>query len=174
MLEIAPMEESASRLPDELEQLFHAHHRMVFRAACRITGSATDAEDVLQTVFLRLLARDPSAPPIKDAQSYLHRAAVNAALDLTRTRKDTLTAPPEPLPRNSPDRAHELRETLRRSLGNLPSQAAEVFALRFLEGYSNREIARMLGVSQVHVAVVIHRARRQLQKEIRSALGGRS
>jgi hypothetical protein len=39
----------------ELETLFQAHHGRVFRTAQRITGSAADAEDVLQTVFLRLV-----------------------------------------------------------------------------------------------------------------------
>jgi len=68
----------------------------------------------------------------------------------------------------------ELRDCLRRSLASLNPQAAEIFALRFLEGYSNPEIARMLGVSQVWVAVTVHRARRRLQKQIRSYIGGRS
>lgn len=49
-----------------------------------------------------------------------------------------------------------------------------MFALRFFEGYSNAEIARMLGMSQVHVAVLLHRTRKQLQKEIRSYLGVKS
>src|SRR6266498_2708990 len=39
----------------ELETLFQSHHDRVFRSAYRITGSAADAEDVLQTVFLRLV-----------------------------------------------------------------------------------------------------------------------
>jgi RNA polymerase sigma factor (sigma-70 family) len=46
-----------------------------------------------------------------------------------------------------------------------------MFALRFIEGYENPEIAEMFGVSQVSVAVTLHRARKQLQKEIRQ-LGG--
>jgi DNA-directed RNA polymerase specialized sigma24 family protein len=41
--------------PGELETLFQTHHGRVFRTAQRITGSAADAEDVLQTVFLRLV-----------------------------------------------------------------------------------------------------------------------
>jgi RNA polymerase sigma factor (sigma-70 family) len=63
---------------------------------------------------------------------------------------------------------------LRRSLSKLSPEAAEVFALRVFEGHSNREIARLLGMSQVAVAVTVHRARRRLQKEISSYLGGKS
>jgi RNA polymerase sigma-70 factor (ECF subfamily) len=50
-------------------------------------ADASDAEDVLQTVFLRIVRRDD--PPLRadDAASYLHRAATNASLDLLRRRK---------------------------------------------------------------------------------------
>jgi len=44
-------------LPEEFERLFHEHHGLVYRAAYRITGRAEDAEDVLQTLFVRLLRR---------------------------------------------------------------------------------------------------------------------
>ena len=51
---------------------------------------------------------------------------------------------------------------------------AEMFALRYFEGYSNAEIAKALDISQVLVAVNLHRARKQLQNDIRSYMGGRS
>src|SRR5258707_8846164 len=43
--------------PEELEVFFREHHDQVFRTAYRVTGSPSDAEDVLQTVFLRLVRR---------------------------------------------------------------------------------------------------------------------
>src|SRR4051812_4158311 len=70
-----------------LEALFREHHGAVYRAAYRITGNAMDAEDVLQTVFTRLLRREEQPDLSESAGSYLHRAAVNAALDLMRRRK---------------------------------------------------------------------------------------
>ena len=42
----------------QFAQLYEAHHGMVFRTAYRVTGNASDAEDVMQTVFLRLMKRD--------------------------------------------------------------------------------------------------------------------
>jgi DNA-directed RNA polymerase specialized sigma24 family protein len=56
-------------------------------------------------------------------------------------------------------------------MATLGGRTAEMFALRFLEGHSNAEIGGMFGVSPVVVAVTLHRARRQLQKEIQK-LGG--
>jgi RNA polymerase sigma-70 factor, ECF subfamily len=157
----------------DLEQLFRDHYGLVFRTAYRITGNAGDAEDVLQTVFLRLAGRDPSAPPLENAEHYLRRAVVNAALDVVRSRHAEDTAPVSDLPQPdlTPGDRRELQECLRRALGHLSPDAAEVFALRFLEGHSNRDIARMLGASQVWVAVTVYRARQRLQREIRSYRG---
>lgn len=149
---------------------------MVFRTAYRITGNAADAEDVLQTVFLRLLRRDQSSGAVLQQESYLRRAAVNVALDVVRAGKDAKSVPIDEFASELPARppgataseSQALRAELRRALASLQPREAEVFALRFFEERSNQEIARMLGISQVHVAVILHRTRRQLQKEIRS------
>ena len=50
-----------------------------------------DAEDVLQTVFLRLLRRRSAADGIENEESYLRRAAVNASLDVIRARQSDRT-----------------------------------------------------------------------------------
>ena len=70
----------------ELETLFRAHHDRVFRAAHRITGSSADAEDVLQTVFLRLVRGGATYDLSANPEAYLSRAAINASLDLMRSR----------------------------------------------------------------------------------------
>ena len=70
--------------------------------------------------------------------------------------------------------ATELRQVLGRALSKLQPRSAEIFTLRFIEGLSNLEIARSLGISQVSVAVTIFRTRQQLRKELAKHLGGRS
>ena len=179
-----PPEDSEARgVLEGLERLFQENHRRVFKAAYRITGNASDAEDVLQTVFLRLLKRGRSAP-ISEAlpASYLHLAAINGALDVVRGRTaarstplDDLVAHPPAGPSSRPDAQHggtEMRERLRRGLARLNPRAAEVFVLRYLEGYSNLEIAHMLGKPQTLIAVTLHRARRRLRDELGSKAGG--
>ena len=146
--------------------MFEECHGLVFRTAYRITGNAADAEDVLQAVFLRLMRRDRAAEPLDNPESYLRRAAVNASLDVVRARQQSRSAPLDESPPGPADQS-ELRDSLRRALAALNPRSAEVFALRFLEGYTNPEIARMLRMSQVHVAVLLHRTRKQLQKELR-------
>jgi RNA polymerase sigma-70 factor, ECF subfamily len=173
---LSVLEEAAIAIPNELGAIFRSHHSLVFRTAYRITGNAGDAEDVLQTVFLRMLRRGRSAEPMENAESYLRRAAVNAALDVVRARRgDQTVALPEESSGLMPAAPMQmdvsgLRGALSRAIAQLKPMQAEVFALRFLEGIGNREIAQSLGISQVRVAVIIHRTRLQLRKELRPYL----
>ena len=168
----------------DLERLFRENYAAVFRAAYRITGSVTDAEDALQTVFLRMLKRDPDAEPVANMSSFLHRSAVNAALDLVRARHNVRNVPLDDLEpilaepaQHRPDRlqdAGEIREWLRGALARLNPRIAQMFTLRFFEGKDNPEIARLLNTTPGTVAVTLSRTRDRLEKEFRSYLGGAS
>jgi RNA polymerase sigma-70 factor (ECF subfamily) len=177
----APMEPAEISVKD-LEQIFREHHGLVFRAAYRITGNAGDAEDVLQTVFLRMLKRDPEAEAVGNMASFLHRAAVNAALDLVRSRQNIRNIPLDELEPvlaepafRSPERAqnsNEIRDWLRGALARLNPRIAQMFAMRFFEGKDNPEIARLLNTTPGTVAVTLSRTRDRLQKEFQAYLGG--
>ena len=156
--------------------LFRAHHDRVFRTAHRITGSAADAEDVLQTIFLRLLKSQESPELGPNPEAYLSRAAINASLDLMRSRtrsksiglEDADAAAFESGIKN-PEAEHvdrELQVLIREAVARLGTTAAEMFVLRYYEGYENHEIAKLLGTSHLVVGVVLHRARTKLRKEI--------
>jgi RNA polymerase sigma-70 factor (ECF subfamily) len=160
----------------ELESLFQAHHGRVFRTAQRITGSAADAEDVLQTVFLRLIKGQEEYDLSKNPEAYLSRAAINASLDLLRSRTrsklvaldDVNTEALESGFRN-PEMAHadkELQTLVRAAVARLGKTAGEMFVLRYYEGFDNKEIAAFLNTSPLVVGVVLHRARTKLRKEI--------
>jgi RNA polymerase sigma-70 factor, ECF subfamily len=153
--------------PPELGDMYREHHAMVFRTAYRITGNAPDAEDVLQSVFLRMVRRDDSAEAIEYPENYLRRAAVHAALDLVRAKRSGAHVDLDRLPAagSRPDEG-DLREVLRNALAELPARSAEIFSLRFFEGLTNPEIAKALGISSIAVAVTLHRARRILQKTL--------
>jgi RNA polymerase sigma-70 factor (ECF subfamily) len=184
MLGAAMPIESAQAPPGEIERIFRDHHGMVYRAAYRITGNPSDAEDVLQTVFLRLLRRDSAAEAVGNMPSYLHRAAVNSALDLMRSRQTARSVPledaaPDLLENASfaPDRVHssaETRKWLRGAVARLSPQAAEIFALRFFEGKENSEIAEIVGTTLGTVAVTLSRSRDRIEKEFRAYQGEKS
>lgn len=147
-----------------LEHVFDTHHGLIFRTAYRITGNAADAEDVLQTVFMRLLSKAPDHLRLDEPESYLRRAAINASIDLLRQRKNTQDADETILKSTTGDA--ELRERLRQALSVIEDKHAEIFALRYFEGYTNTEIGRMLGISRITVAVSLHRTRGRLKAEL--------
>lgn len=166
-----------------LERCYEEHADRVYRAAYRVTGSAADAEDVLQTVFLRLSRRAADDSLGADAGGYLHRAAVHAALDVLRSRHRSGWVPLDAsgeLAANAsedPERHHrnaELRRSLRLALSRLSPRAAEVFALRYFEGLGNAEIAALAGVSSGVVAVLLHRTRARLRRELSVLMGDAS
>jgi RNA polymerase sigma-70 factor (ECF subfamily) len=165
----------------ELERIFRDNHARVHRAAYRITGNAQDAEDVVQTVFLRLVRREGGSPLSDTLGNYLHRAAVNAALDVVRSRKAARSTPLDEVgaslaetSEHGPDEVQggaELKQRIREALGRMNARAAEIFILRYFEGYGNHEIAKMLGTSRSTVNVILHRTRIKLREAIAPDLG---
>jgi RNA polymerase sigma-70 factor (ECF subfamily) len=167
----------------ELEEVFRAHHARVLKAAYRVTGSVADAEDVAQSVFLRLARAGIDRSRITHLEGYLSRAAVNGALDLIRSRGNREDVPiedftmPSSNPQESPERTHssmEVRNWLRKALAELSPRTAEMFVLRYIEGMDNPEIAREMNTSQAVVAVTLHRVRAKLKKELRGFMRGAS
>lgn len=164
-----------------VEAAFREHGAEVYRAAYRVVGNAADAEDVAQTVFLRV-ARRPAGEPDRIGRAYLCRAAINAGLDVLRARQRSGWVPLETSgshleavgadsnPEHSSTR-RQLRSHLRLALARLSPRSAEMFALRYFEELPNQDIAELLGISQTLVAVMLHRTRARLRKEL-AQLGG--
>ena len=153
--------------PAGLEETFERHSGMVFRAAYRVTGNAVDAEDVLQTVFLRALARGGDVEAVELPAAYFKRAAVNAAVDVLRRREfraESSYDNQESRPVVQP--SFVLREQLRRAIATLDSDDATLFLLRHVEGLSIEELAGMFEIEKNNVAVRLHRIRVRLQAEM--------
>ena len=146
---------------------------MIFRTAYRITGNAADAEDVLQTIFLRLLRQPPGAAPLDQEESYLRRAAVNASLDLIRQKQTARSVPineaalPAAQPTSSATAADSgIKECLRRALRTLTERAAEIFTLRYFEDLSYEQMATALGCSMGTVASRLSRGHKMLAAKL--------
>src|SRR5215470_12828614 len=103
--------------PQEFEDLFQEHYVLVYRTAYGVTGRVEDAEDVVQTVFLRLLKRDRPTDFLKHPKAYLYRAAVNLSLTIVQARRRrALTEASEDLAASVPARASSAAEDLHRKL----------------------------------------------------------
>jgi RNA polymerase sigma-70 factor (ECF subfamily) len=165
-LSLATHAEQTLMTPVEgVRALYERHSETVYRTALRVTGNPADAEDVLQTVFMRVLHQENALDPETTPASYFRRAATNASLDILRRRTSRNEAPlDEGLGRASPESPAVLKEQLRRAIGQLDPADAELFVLRFVEGMSNGELAELWGLEKAQIAMRIYRIRQQLQQ----------
>jgi RNA polymerase sigma-70 factor (ECF subfamily) len=148
-------------------ELYKRHYEVVFRAALRVTGNSADAEDVLQTVFLRVLARGEDLEDVALPAAYFRRAAVNAAVDVLRRRELRAESGYEnEAPHAAVETPFLLKERLRRAVAALDAEDASLFLLRHVEGLSNEELAVMFEIEKNNVAVRLHRIRLRLQAEM--------
>ena len=147
-------------------ELYERHYETVFRVALRVTGNPADAEDVLQTVFLRVLARGGDVEGVALPAAYFRRAAVNAAVDVLRRRELHGEAEFDDQATPAVHPPVLLKERLRRAIAALDSDDASLFLLRYVEGLSNEELAGMFQIEKNNVAVKLHRIRQRLQAEL--------
>jgi RNA polymerase sigma-70 factor (ECF subfamily) len=165
-----------SLLEQELEEVFRAHYQMTYRTAYGITGNAEDAEDAVQTIFLRLLRRDFHPDLEKNPRGYLYRAAVNESLTLIRSRKRLRTVnDPEALEKlEAANPCPQFHELLYKAVAELNPNAAHILVLRYVHDYSDAEIAKLLGRSRTAIAVSLYRSRARLKKWMCGSLGDKS
>lgn len=162
-------------LPPDFERIFREHYEFLHRTAQRITGNSEDAEDVLQTLFLRLLGRALPSDVRENPRRYLFRATVNTALDVLRTRQRRAEShgeeiQDEPISRLASRGEEELLAQFRSGLAQLNPKAAEILILRHFHGYANAEIAKLLGTTRGTIAVSLFRTRSLLKKVMRNYL----
>ncbi len=151
------------------ENLINAHGRQVLNVALRVLGDADLAKDVHQEVFLAIWRRWHTYNGDTRWGAYLYRVTVRKAMELARTRQ-AVPVPGELASTTAgPDmalRTEELHEQLQVALAKLPERQAEVFVLSRVEGLDHAAIAEILGCSPNTVRVHLHRAVRQLAREM--------
>lgn len=156
-----------SATPVAFAELYERHYDVVFRAALRVTGNPADAEDVLQTVFLRVMAGGGGVEDVALPAAYFRRAAVNAAVDVLRRRElRAESGYDSQAPHAAVQAPVLLKERLRRALGILDREDASLFLLRHVEGLSIEELAGVFRMEKNNVSVRLHRIRRRLQAEM--------
>ena len=156
-------------LEQDFEEIFREHYHLAYRTAYGVTGRAEDAEDVVQTIFLRLLRREIPPDLKKNPRAYLYRAAVNLSLNTIKERKkrilrddaEWIEARAIPAPVNSPE---EIHRRLYEAVAELKPGAAHILILRYVHNYSDVEIAKLLGTTRGTIAVSLYRSRARLKK----------
>ena len=151
--------------PPGFDQLYQQYSEIVYRTAHRITGNPADAEDVLQTVFLRVLSRPDTELEVQSSEAYFRRAATNASIDVLRRRTIRSETPFDGIgPQSAQETSPLLKERLRRAIARLDPEDAEIFLLKYMEGWSSLELARQFRIERGTVGSRLFRIRQVLQR----------
>lgn len=159
------------------EELYRRHSGRLYNVVYRMTGSAADAEDVLQDVFLQAYRRLDSFRGEAALGTWLYRLAVNTCLDHVRSHQgrqrkhtdfieDVEGLEPVASPSWRPDRVLD-RMDLEWAISQLPPSYRSAFVLHDVEGHEHHEVADMLGIAEGTSKSLLHKARIRLRAYLR-------
>ena len=129
--------------PNRIAEAVTAYHAELYRFAALRTGSRSDAEDIVQEAFLKLLT---ASGEITHPRAYLYRCVANACCDLKRRRSFHEPLRPDQ-PQERPDPAlREEAERLAAQLDRIPPEQAEAIRLHTFAALRFTEIAEILDI----------------------------
>ena len=151
------------------EQLVHLHHQRVLNFVYQMTRQRQDAEDLTQQTFVKAFQHIDRVDPTRPIINWLLTIARRTTLNHFRSVRKWEYVPTE-LASGDPSPARQLEQQERsenlwaRARRVLSQREFEVLWLRVAEEMSVEETARVVGLTQIHVKVLVHRARQHLLK----------
>lgn len=153
---------------DEIEKLFRKHNSAL-NATARRTARTEDADDIVQSAYLRLLEMD-NAAHVTNAKFYLFRIVSNMAIDWLRKQRahasvfaDELDGRFESSANGDASEERAILDEIRVHIAGLPDRTRDVFLLSHVGRFKQPEIASKLGVSLRTVSRDLNDARKRLQ-----------
>lgn len=145
----------------DIENPFRRYRDDVYRLALSYTKSIQEAEDVCQTVFLKLLQQERVAPGKEKA--WLMQVTANQCRNLLRSSWWRNTAPLE----EAPDSVQPKNLEVYQSVMALPPKYRVVIYLRYYEELTTAEMGKLLHISQTAVTTRLSRAREMLKQQLK-------
>lgn len=144
--------------------LYEEHHAWAERVALRITGSQSDAEDAVQNAFLQVIRHFEKIYeiPCDKLGFWIISIVKNEALMIVRRRRREVVLE-EDIPAPEADGVSD-RQALAHLFASLPELYRSVLELKFLAGYSGKEVAKRLGISETAVNTRVSRGRALLRE----------
>jgi RNA polymerase sigma-70 factor, ECF subfamily len=152
---------------EDFDRLYRTAYPRVYRTLSAILGDPAEAEDCAQDAFVQAFRAWHRWRPDAPAEAWVHRIAVNRAISVRRrarlrTVAEVLRRLGRPATSVNPADA-ATRPDLLTALRSLPPKLAAAIVLRHYHGYSNREIAAALGVSERTIGSRLHQAAERLR-----------
>lgn len=149
----------------EIIRLYDMYSDSIYKLAYSYVGSAQDAEDVVQSIFLKLIQKDIHISKGKE-KSYLLTMAVNACKDILKSAGQRLAVPFEEVISASDETGvnifSEEESGLFEALKKLPEDYRVTIHLHYFEGYKVKEIAKIMKISTSAVTMRLTRGRNML------------
>lgn len=161
---------------DAFEELYRQHARRLYSLVVRMIGSAQDAEDLLQEVFLQAYRKLPGFRGESTLGTWLYRLTMNHCLDHLRGRQAKMSRATASIDEESVDEPAApdpvvpsaiSRMDLERAIEALPPGSKAAFLLHDVEGFEHQEIAAILGISEGTSKSQVHKARMKLRVLLR-------
>lgn len=146
------------RPEQSFEELVRRQENRVYRTALAILGNIQDAEDQTQETFLRYLEKRPVFESETHEMAWLLTVTRNGCISRLRSKQRQNLPLEIDIPTPGPEEREEIEE-----LFALPAEDREVLHLYYYEGYSTREIAKIIGVREGTVRSRLSRARGKLK-----------
>jgi RNA polymerase sigma-70 factor, ECF subfamily len=159
--------------PAAFEGLYRTHAGRLFGLVSRMLGSAPEAEDVLQEIFVSAHRKMAGFRGESSLGTWLYRIAVNHCLDHLRSRGARMGRATESLDQEEAFEPAAVqpavpsaisRIDLERAIAQLPDGCRAVFILHDVEGLDHREVADTLGISEGTSKSQVHKARMRLRR----------
>lgn len=141
---------------DAVERSYRANSSRLWRSLLLLSGSRDVADEALSEAFAQAIARGNS---IRDIDAWIWRAAFKIAKGELQRRSRTSEHGATDMPVELPDETVDLI----RALLSLPARQREALVLHHYAGYSNKEVARILGSTAGGVGMLMDRGRRKLR-----------
>lgn len=152
----------------EYSRMVDRYANTVYRVALSIVNSPQDAEDVVQTTFLKLLIGKQEFQDEEHIRRWLIRVAVNECNSLFRSFWRSKVDHLEEWAAE-PEFSIEERQDLYQAVRYLPAKCRIVIHLFYYEGYSSKEIAELLHIREATVRTRLVRARKLLRQRLKEA-----
>lgn len=159
-----------ARFAVDLAAMVDAYSTLLFRTAYSVLRSRTEAEDVVQDAFIRVMEHRRSLPAVRDMRLWLVRIVWNLALDRRRRKRPeqldegfAMSLASQTVPADAAMQEAQQFQSVLREIEKLPKAERHVLLLSAVDELGTAEIAGVLGRSESAVRALLSRARARLR-----------
>lgn len=155
------MNNTSARPADNMERIMQTYGNMLFRVCLITLGNANDAEDAVQEILIKYLQKAPAFEDAEHEKAWLIRVATNQCRDMLRFRSRHPVINIEEINEFTGEKSDS---GIMEALMTLPDKFRTVLLLHYVEEYSVREIARIIGKTASAIKMRLQKGRKLLRE----------